>query len=246
MGPRRASAKCSTCRWRGRAGGSRWHRAPATSSAASACWNSSTSATASSRRRNRRWTACAPVPVVGWVDGREGGRKPIVRFRSAILPINAIGVISAASSAARATVSAERNVDRARIFVSFAGEDRARAMELVRWLNDGGWHVVADDRHSFAVPDGSIPSARLDSCDVVLCVVTPQWLKSESCRREFSYCAKRGKFILPVICEPIDLDMLPPAVRALPRVDLRRNRLIDYLALKESLSQTGSKIARLA
>jgi hypothetical protein len=143
-------------------------------------------------------------------------------------------------------VSAQHNVDRARIFVSFAGEDRARAMELVRWLNDGGWHVVADDRHSFAVPEGSIASARLDSCDVVLCMVTPRWLGSDSCRREFSYCAKRGKFILPVICEPIDLGMLPPAVRALPRVDLRNNRLIDYLALKESLSQTGSKIVRLA
>src|SRR5262249_4830644 len=148
-----------------------------------------------------------------------------------------------ASSAARTPVSAHHNVDRARIFVSFAGEDRARAMELVRWLNDGGWHVVADDRHSFAVPEGSISSARLDHCDIVLCVVTPRWLESDSCRREFSYCAKRGKFILPVICELADLTMLPPAVRARPRVDLRQNRLTDYLALKESLTQTGSQIA---
>jgi TIR domain len=143
-------------------------------------------------------------------------------------------------------VSVEHNVDRARIFVSFAGEDRARAMELVRWLNDGGWHVVADDRHSFTVPDGAVPAERLDSCDVVVCVVTPGWIASESCRHEFSYCAKRGKFILPVICELADLATLPPAVRALPRVDLRGNRLIDYLALKESLIQAGAKISRLA
>src|SRR6266852_6167425 len=248
MGQRRASARCSTCRWRGRAGGSRWHRAPATSSAASACWNSSTSATASSRRRNRRWTACAPVPVVGWVDGREGGRKPIARLRSAGLmglirfaslnppyTINAIGVISAASSAARATVSAERNVDRARIFVSFADEDRARAMELVRWLNDGGWHVVADDRHAFAASDSWTPSKRLNSCDVILCVITPGWLVSNYCHLEYSYCAKLGKFVLPVICELSDVGLLPPAIRALPRVDLTQNRMVDYLALKEVL-----------
>jgi len=41
---------------------------------------------------------------------------------------------------------------------------------------------------------------------------TPGWIASESCRHEFSYCAKRGKFILPVICELPDLGTLPPAV----------------------------------
>ena len=54
------------------------------------------------------------------------------------------------------------HVDRARIYVSFADEDRARAMELVRWLNDSGWHVVADDRHSFAPDDSWSPSSRLE------------------------------------------------------------------------------------
>jgi hypothetical protein len=142
-------------------------------------------------------------------------------------------------------MSAEPSVDRARIYVSFADEDRARAMELVRWLNDSGWKVVADDRHSFAPGETWSPPRRLSSCDVVLCVLTPGWLVSSYCHHEFSYCAKLGKFVLPVVCELSDLNMLPKAIRVLPRIDLRRNRMIDYLALKEVLTQAGSQIERV-
>jgi len=137
---------------------------------------------------------------------------------------------------------AESNADRARIYVSFADEDRARAMELVRWLNDSGWHVAADDRHAFAPGDTWSPPPRLSACDVILCVTTPGWLVSTYCHHEFSYCAKRGKFVLPVICEPFDLGVLPQAVRVLPRIDLSRHRMVDYLALKEALTQAGSQV----
>jgi hypothetical protein len=143
-------------------------------------------------------------------------------------------------------MSRELNVGRARIYVSFADEDRARAMDLVRWLNDSGWHVVADDRHAFAAGARWSPSRRLNSCDVVLCVITPGWLASEFCHHEFSYSAKRGKFVLPVICELPDGCPMPAALRALPQVDLTQNRLLDYLALKETLGQAGSKIKRAA
>jgi hypothetical protein len=141
---------------------------------------------------------------------------------------------------------AESHPDRARIYVSFADEDRARAMELVRWLNDSGWHVAADDRHAFAPGETWSPRQRLSVCDVVLCVITPGWLVSTYCHHEFAYCAKQGKFILPVICEPFDLSVLPQAVRALPHVDLTRHRMIDYLALKEVLAQAGSQIGTVA
>ena len=90
-------------------------------------------------------------------------------------------------------------------------------MELVRWLNDSGWQVLADDRHSFAAEETWSPSRRLDSGDVILCLITPGWLVSVLCHHEFSYCAKHGKFILPVICESPDASLLPQAVRVLPR-----------------------------
>jgi hypothetical protein len=140
----------------------------------------------------------------------------------------------------------EPHADRARIYVSFADEDRPRAMELVRWLNDSGWRVTADDRHGFSAGERWSPSPRLEFCDVILCVITPGWLASEFCRHEYSYCAKRGRFILPVICELSDIGRLPQALRVLPRVDLTQGRMIDYLALKQVLTQAGSQIARTA
>jgi hypothetical protein len=118
-------------------------------------------------------------------------------------------------------------------------------MRLVRWLNDSGWQVRSDDRHAFSTSGHwmSAAAGRLESCDVILCAITPGWLASDFCRFEFSYGAKRGKFILPVVCEPADLHMLPAAMWALPRVDLTRNRLVDYLILKDTLSQAGSNAA---
>jgi hypothetical protein len=136
---------------------------------------------------------------------------------------------------------AESHIGRARIYISFADEDRARAMDFVRWLNDSGWHVTADDRHSFARGDRWLPPRRLDSCDVLLCMITPGWLVSTYCHHEYSYCAKRGKFVLPVLCELSDVDLLSPALRALPRIDLRQNRMVDYLALKEVLNQAPAE-----
>jgi hypothetical protein len=143
-------------------------------------------------------------------------------------------------------MSAPQHPDRARIYVSFAEPDRPRVMQLVRWLNDSGWYVRADDRHAFPGGDDWKWSAaiRLDACDVALCVVTTAWLVSDSCRFEFSYSAKRGKFVLPVLCEPGLADVLPPALRALPRVDLSEGRMVDYLVLKDTLVQAGTRAAR--
>jgi TIR domain len=143
-------------------------------------------------------------------------------------------------------MSVELNADRARIYVSFADEDRARTMELVRWLNDSGWRVVADDRHSFEPGEVWMAPRRLAACDVILCLITPGWLVSTFCHHEFAYCAKRGKFVLPVICEWSDLGMLPPAIRALPRIDLTHSGMVDYLALKQALTQAGSQISRVS
>jgi hypothetical protein len=138
------------------------------------------------------------------------------------------------------------NADRARIYLSFADEDRPRVMELVRWLNDSGWQVRADDRHAFAAGEdwGRAAAKRLNSCDIILCVITPGWLVSTYCHREFSYCAKRGKFVLPVLCELTDVTLLPEGIRALPRVDLTQGRMVDYLALKDVLTQAGSQVGR--
>jgi hypothetical protein len=140
------------------------------------------------------------------------------------------------------------NTDRARIYVSYADEDRQYAMSVVRWLNDSGWYVRADDRHAFATGQDWARAAagKIETCDLVLALITPGWLVSKYCHYEYSYCAKRGKFLLPAICELNDVGLLPEGMQALPRVDLRRNRMVDFLQLKEVLTQADAHVARAA
>jgi hypothetical protein len=133
------------------------------------------------------------------------------------------------------------NDHRARIYVSFADEDRVRAMELVRWLNDCGWRVMAGERHAFP-PAAAHPSPQLDACDLVLCVVTPGWLVSSHCHRELAHARARGKLILPVVCERTAFVLLPPELAELPRIDLTEGGLIDYLALKDALNRAGANL----
>jgi hypothetical protein len=190
----------------------------------------------------RLWTVRGPARRVG----RPGAGFSIApaALRTFFLATRFVRVKSRRATGVR-MMSAERHIGRARIYLSFADEDRARAMELVRWLNDGGWQVAADDRHIFPADNWS-PPGRLDACDVIVCVITPAWPVSSHCRREYAYCAKRGKFILPVVCESFDLNSLPPAIRALPRVDLAPRRMTDYLALKEALEQAGRTVGQAA
>jgi hypothetical protein len=140
------------------------------------------------------------------------------------------------------------NDERARIYVSYADEDRTYAMSVVRWLNDSGWYVRSDDRHAFATGQDWARAAagKIETCDLVLCLITPGWLVSKYCHYKYSYCAKRGKFLLPAICELADMGLLPEGMLALPRVDLRQNRMVDYLRLKEVLIQADAQVARSA
>jgi hypothetical protein len=131
------------------------------------------------------------------------------------------------------------NDHRARIYVSFADEDRVRAMELVRWLNDCGWRVMAGERHAFP-PAAEQPSPQLEACDLVLCVITPGWLVSRLCHRELTHARESGKLILPVVCERTALVLLPPELAELPRIDLTGGGVIDYLALKDVLNRAGA------
>src|SRR6478735_125768 len=62
MVPPRASARCWTCRWRGRGVGSKWRRVRPTSNAVSACSSSSTSGIASSRRHSKGSRVRAMTP----------------------------------------------------------------------------------------------------------------------------------------------------------------------------------------
>jgi TIR domain len=93
----------------------------------------------------------------------------------------------------------------ARVFVSYAGADRALAFEVHDWLVEAG-HEVFLDRHR---QDGLIVGERWDQrlfkrlrwADAVVCVVTSAYLASPWCTAEVGAAHVRGSRVLPLRAE---------------------------------------------
>jgi WD40 repeat protein len=90
-----------------------------------------------------------------------------------------------------------------RIFLSHSSTDNAAAMALADWLAASGWtDVFLDLDPERGIAAGELWKRRLyeaaDRCEAVLFLVTPAWLASEWCKREFELAAKLNKraFIL--------------------------------------------------
>lgn len=90
-----------------------------------------------------------------------------------------------------------------RIFLSHSSANNAEAIALAGWLATNGWtDVFLDLDPTRGIAAGEHWKRRLyeaaDRCEAVLFLVTPAWLASEWCKREFELAAKLNKraFIL--------------------------------------------------
>ena len=129
---------------------------------------------------------------------------------------------------------------------SFADEIALRAMELVRWLNDSGWQVAADDRHAFAAGRRWSPSSRLEACDVMLCVITPGgWYR---CSVIMNLPMRQARKIHPA--GDLRAARPRPAARGAAGAAARRSQPKPAGRLSRPqgsrLSQAGSRIGRVA
>jgi TIR domain len=94
----------------------------------------------------------------------------------------------------------------ARVFVSYASQDRVCAAQLRQWLVAEG-HAVFLDRdlgHGIAVGEewDKRLHERLRWADAVVCVVTSAAVASMWCTAEVSIALSRGSRVLPVLAEP--------------------------------------------
>ncbi|HEV7277088.1 MAG TPA: TIR domain-containing protein [Devosiaceae bacterium] len=94
-----------------------------------------------------------------------------------------------------------------RIFISHAGTDDVAARVLVDWLASEGWDDVFLD---FSTDNGIAPGERwrqalheaANRCEAVLFLISPAWLASDWCRREFHLAVRLNKRMFAVIIEP--------------------------------------------
>lgn len=99
---------------------------------------------------------------------------------------------------------------RARVFVSYSRRDSAFTDELVISLGSHGFEVMFD-RDDLFPGEQFEPRLRslISESDTTVAVVSPDWLGSEWCRREYEIAHGLGRRILPLIIAPVDPSTMP-------------------------------------
>src|SRR5918911_2757101 len=94
----------------------------------------------------------------------------------------------------------------ARVFISYASEDRECAGQLHQWLDAEGHEVFLDRDLRDGIAVGEEWDKRLHErlrwADAVVCVVTSAAVASPWCIAEVSIALSRGSRLLPVLAEP--------------------------------------------
>lgn len=104
------------------------------------------------------------------------------------------------------------------VFISYTRTDQDQLLPLVKLLEDGGYEVWYDSRRLVAGTewDTAIRSA-IQTCNVVLFLITPESIHSEWCTWEITEAQRLGKPVVPVVLEPTEL---PPHLQKIHFVDL--------------------------
>jgi TIR domain len=103
----------------------------------------------------------------------------------------------------------------ARIFISHSSKNNAAAIALSDWIVAGGWDeepfldldpesgIAAGERWERALHEAA------DRCEVVLFLISREWLKSEWCLKEFHLAQKLNKRLLGILIDDLSLSELP-------------------------------------
>ncbi|MGH3810845.1 MAG: TIR domain-containing protein [Pseudonocardiaceae bacterium] len=124
----------------------------------------------------------------------------------------------------------------ARVFISYASEDRALAGEVHQWLIDDGHEVFWDhDLHNGMVVGEQWQQQiheRLQWADTVVCVVTSAYLASTWCATEVGIAQSRGSRLLPLLAEP---GVKHPVLESLQHADYVSDPVAARVALTAAL-----------
>ena len=125
----------------------------------------------------------------------------------------------------------------ARVFVSYASQDRECAAQLHQWLVAEGHEVFLDRDPGNGIAVGEEWDKRLHErlrwADAVVCVVTSASVTSTWCTAEISIALSRGSRVLPVLAEPgVGHPLLPCTQYADLTIDAAAGRAALVAALR--------------
>ena len=125
------------------------------------------------------------------------------------------------------------------LFISHSSKDKAAALELYDWLRQQGYDFPFVDSHiESGIPAGADWQQhlylRLQTCQALIVVCSPNWQKSQWCFAELVYAKMAGKAVFPIIIEPCDLGAAAGQQQA---VDLHREGRKAYDRLLKALTR---------
>jgi TIR domain len=104
-----------------------------------------------------------------------------------------------------------------RIFLSHSSTDNAEAIAIRDWMIKHGWDDVFLDTDPRGLKAGERWQKALkqaaEHCEMVVCLVSPNWVRSSWCRTEFLLAQTLNKRIFAVIVEPTPFSDLPTEIR---------------------------------
>ncbi|MEL7481750.1 MAG: toll/interleukin-1 receptor domain-containing protein, partial [Pseudomonadota bacterium] len=123
----------------------------------------------------------------------------------------------------------------ARVFVSYSRTDLGHAGEIAAGLRFAGFSVLIDEE---SIERGEAWKAKLEqlivSADVIVFMVSPQFVKSEMCAWELDRAIENGKRLVPVLLE--ETTGVPGELASLNYVRFDEGR--SFIAGLETLSRT--------
>ncbi|MGH3936760.1 MAG: toll/interleukin-1 receptor domain-containing protein, partial [Pseudonocardiaceae bacterium] len=125
----------------------------------------------------------------------------------------------------------------ARVFISYAHEDLARACGVHRWLSEAGHKVFLDQDSRDGIAVGEQWRQRLRWADAVVCVVTFASVASSWCTAEIAMAQARGSRLLPLRAEP---DADHPLLADIPHIDLAQDPAATCAALIAALRRVDA------
>jgi len=131
----------------------------------------------------------------------------------------------------------------ARLFISHSSRNNDKAIEVRDWLAKNGWDdvfldldpergIVAGQRWKDALQKAA------QRCEMVLALVSAEWLKSPWCKVEIDAARLMGKKVIVALIG-IDKAQVPPDLNCMVRPCVARGFFIDLLALRSCINVSG-------
>ncbi len=129
----------------------------------------------------------------------------------------------------------------AKVFVSHASDGLDQAGQVYRWLVEAGQEVFLDRNRRDGIPVGEEWRQRLHErlrwADVVVCVVTSEYLTSRWCAAEVEIARSRGSRLMPLRAEPGVVD---PSLESIQHIDMARDPVAACTELVEALRKVDA------